>query len=84
MPMRALRACLAEDFSHLYVFNLRGNAADIRENGGREGKRGKVFGSGLPYAPVAIMVLVRDPAHRGACELRYKDIGDYLTRTAKA
>ena len=29
------------------------------------------------------MVLVRDPSHRGLCEIRYRDIGDYLTRSAK-
>ena len=27
--------------------------------------------------PVAIMLLVRDPAHRGECQIHYKDIGDY-------
>ena len=75
-----LRACLSEEFSHLYVFNLRGNQRTQGERSRREG--GKVFGSGS-RTPVAIMVLVRDPSHRGACEIRYKDIGDYLTRAEK-
>ena len=29
------------------------------------------------------MVLVRDPAYQGACQIRYKDIGDYLSREKK-
>ena len=33
--------------------------------------------------PVAIMVLVRDPAHKGECQIHYKDIGDYLSRKEK-
>ena len=33
--------------------------------------------------PVAIMVLVRDPAHQGECQIHYKDIGDYLSRDEK-
>ena len=75
-----LRACLAEEFSHLYVFNLRGNARTSGER--RRQEKDNVFGQGS-RTPVAILVLVRDPAHRGACEIRYKDIGDYLTRAEK-
>ena len=29
------------------------------------------------------MLLVRDPAHRGECQIHYKDIGDYLSREKK-
>ena len=29
------------------------------------------------------MVLVRDPAHNGECQIHYKDIGDYLSREEK-
>ena len=75
-----LRACLADEFSHLYVFNLRGNQRTQGERSRQEG--GKVFGSGS-RTPVAIMVLVRDPAYRGKCQIRYKDIGDYLSREKK-
>ena len=75
-----LRGCLAEDYSHLYVFNLRGNQRTQGERSRREG--GKVFGSGS-RAPVAILVLVRAPKHSGACEIRYRDIGDCLTRSEK-
>ena len=75
-----LRGCLADEFSHLYVFHLRGNARTSGEL--RRMERGNVFGSGS-RAPVAIMVLVRDPAHQGDCQIHYKDIGDYLTREEK-
>ena len=29
------------------------------------------------------MVLVRDPVHKGECQIHYKDIGDYLSREEK-
>ena len=75
-----LRACLADEFSHLYVFNLRGNQRTQGERSRQEG--GKIFGSGS-RTPVAIMVLVCDPAYQGACQIHYKDIGDYLSREKK-
>ena len=75
-----LRACLADEFSHLYVFNLRGNQRTQGERSRQEG--GKIFGSGS-RTPVAIMVLVRNPVHKGECQIHYKDIGDYLTREEK-
>ncbi|MYC64655.1 MAG: DEAD/DEAH box helicase [Caldilineaceae bacterium SB0661_bin_34] len=75
-----LRACLADEFSHVYVFNLRGNARTSGER--RREEAGNVFGHGS-RTPVAIMVLVRDPAHRGECRIHYRDIGDYLSREQK-
>ena len=75
-----LRACLAEEFSHAYVFNLRGDQRTQGERSRQEG--GKIFGSGSRL-PVAIMVLVRDSAHNGECQILYKDIGDYLSREEK-
>ncbi|MCZ0939117.1 MAG: DEAD/DEAH box helicase family protein [Caldilineaceae bacterium] len=75
-----LRACLADEFSHIYVFNLRGNQRTQGERSRQEG--GKIFGSGSRL-PVAIMVLVRDSAPNGNCQIRYKDIGDYLSQKEK-
>ena len=75
-----LRACLADEFSHAYVFNLRGNQRTQGERSRQEG--GKIFGSSS-RTPVAIMVLVRDPAHQGECQIHYKDIGDCLSREEK-
>ena len=45
-----LRACLADEFSHLYVFNLRGNARTSGEL--RRKEAGNVFGHGS-RTPVA-------------------------------
>lgn len=78
--MDGLRKCLTQDYSHLYIFNLRGNQRTSGEESRREG--GKIFGSGS-RTPVAISVMVKDPAHTGPCELRYHDIGDYLTQQEK-
>ena len=75
-----LRACLADEFSHLYVFNLRGNQRTQGERSKQEG--GKIFGSGS-RTPVAIMVLVKEANHEGTAYIRYKDIGDYLSRAEK-
>ena len=76
-----IRACLAEEFSSVYVLNLRGNQRTQGERSRREG--GKVFGSGS-RAPVAITILVKNPnaAHDG-CRIHYRDIGDYLNREEK-
>lgn len=75
-----LRACLTEEFTGLYVFNLRGNA---RTSGDlRRMEAGNVFGSGA-RTPVAIMLLVKNPAKEAGCTLRYHDIGDYLSRGEK-
>ena len=76
-----LRACLAEEFSSAYVVNLRGNQRTQGERSRKEG--GKVFGQGS-RAPVAITILVRNPAaqHKG-CRILYRDIGDYLSREQK-
>ena len=76
-----VRACLAEEFSSVYVLNLRGNQRTQGEDSRREG--GKVFGQGS-REPVAITILVRNPdaTHEG-CRIRYRDIGDYLTREEK-
>ena len=76
-----VRACLAEEFSSVYVLNLRGNARTSGERRRREG--GNVFGGGS-RAPVAITLLVKNPnATHDGCEIHYRDIGDYLTREEK-
>ena len=76
-----VRACLAEEFSSMYVLNLRGNQRTQGERSRREG--GKVFGQGS-RAPVAVTILARNPdaAHDG-CRILYHDIGDYLKREEK-
>lgn len=78
--MAGLRACLADEFTSIYIFNLRGNQRTSGELSRQEG--GKIFGSGS-RTPVAISILVRNPAKKGTCELYYRDIGDYINREEK-
>ena len=76
-----LRARLAEEFSSVYVINLRGHTWKGGERGRAEG--GPVFGQGCS-ATVAISVLVRNPdAKRKGCRILYRDIGDHLSREQK-
>lgn len=75
-----VRKGLCDDFSHLYIFNCRGNALGQGEIRKKEG--GGVFGAGS-RTQVAISILVKDPEHKGRVELKYFDIGDYLTREEK-
>ena len=70
-----IRLTLAEDFSDIYVFNLRGNQRTAGELSRKEG--GKVFGSGS-RSTIAITIGIKDPNKTGF-GLHYRDIGDYLT-----
>ena len=76
-----IRACLAEEFSSIYVLNLRGNARTSGELRRSEGDN--VFGLGS-RTPVAITILVKNPntSHVG-CRIHYRDIGDYLKSEEK-
>ena len=74
-----VRLSMAEDFTDLYVFNLRGNQRTAGEQSRREG--GKVFGSGSRNT-VAITIGVKNPAKQGF-RLYYRDIGDYLSADEK-
>ncbi|ENO78987.1 type III restriction enzyme, res subunit [Thauera sp. 27] len=78
--MDGLRKSLVQDFSHLYVFNLRGDARTQGEERRKEG--GGIFDSGS-RTPVAITIMVKDPTHVGSCELLYHDIGDCLSQQEK-
>ncbi|WQR82392.1 N-6 DNA methylase [Helicobacter pylori] len=73
------RKCVAKDFSHLYVLNLRGNA---RTSGEERKKQGDgIFDSGSRVT-VAIVFFVKDksvPNHT----IFYYEVEDYLKREAK-
>jgi len=75
-----LRACLAEEFSDLYVFHLRGNQRTSGDLSRREG--GKIFGSGS-RAPIAISVFVKNPQAAEHGRIHFHDIGDYLDQKQK-
>jgi predicted helicase len=75
-----LRKCLAEEFSSIYIFHLRGNQRTAGELSRREG--GKIFGSGS-RAPIAISLLVKNPNIGKQGKIYLHDIGDYLSRDEK-
>lgn len=75
-----LRQCLADEFSSIYVFHLRGNQRTSGELSRREG--GKIFGSGS-RAPISISLLVKNPNAAEHGQIYFHDIGDYLTREEK-
>jgi predicted helicase len=75
-----LRKCLADEFSSIYVFHLRGNQRTQGETSRKEG--GKIFGSGS-RAPIAITFLVKNPKATQSGQIFLHDIGDYLSREEK-
>lgn len=75
-----LRLCLAEEFSSIYVFHLRGNQRTSGELSRKEG--GKIFGSGS-RAPIAVSMLVKSPHAANHGRIFFHDVGDYLSREQK-
>lgn len=79
--MTGMRKCFLNEFSSIYVFNLRGNQRTSGETSRREG--GKIFGSGS-RTPISITLLVKNPNKlSNKANIYYHDIGDYLTREKK-
>lgn len=78
--MDGLRKNFSEEFSEIFIFNLRGNQRTQGEISRKEG--GKIFGSGS-RAPIAITILVKNPLQKNPAKIFYYDIGDYLTREQK-
>ncbi|WJY69104.1 DEAD/DEAH box helicase [Corynebacterium auris] len=74
-----VRLSMAEDFTDLYVFNLRGNARTAGEQ--RRKEAGNVFGGG-GRTTIAITIGIKDPEKSGF-QLHYRDIGDYLSAEEK-
>lgn len=74
-----LRKSLAEEFSSLYVFHLRGG---IR---GRSADAAKREGTNVfnILTSVAISILVKNPASKDVGRIYFHDIGDYLDRDSK-
>lgn len=73
------RKCVAKEFSHLYVLNLRGNARTSGETFKKEG--GQIFDSGS-RATVAIVFFVKDKSVPNNT-IFYYEVEDYLKREAK-
>ena len=75
-----VRLSLQEEFSQIFIYDLKGNQRTSGERSRREG--GKIFGSGSRTG-VAITVLVKDPKHTGSAEIFYAEAEDYATRQEK-
>jgi predicted helicase len=75
-----MRKSLADEFSAIYIWNLRGNQRTAGEQSRKEG--GKVFGGGS-RATVAITLLVKNPDQTGPATIYYIEVDDYLTREQK-
>ncbi|GAA9486704.1 DEAD/DEAH box helicase family protein [Helicobacter pylori] len=73
------RKSVAQDFAHLYVLNLRGNARTSGETFKKEG--GQIFDSGS-RATIAIIFFVKDASVKNSA-IHYYDIGDCLKREEK-
>jgi predicted helicase len=74
------RKNLLDEFTSVYVFNLRGNQRTKGDESRKEG--GKIFGSGS-RAGIAITLLIKNKTKIKNNSLQYFDIGDYLDREAK-
>ncbi len=73
------RKCVAKEFAHLYVLNLRGNTRTSGETCKKEG--GKIFDSGS-RATIAIIFFVKDKSVPNNT-IFYYEVEDYLKREAK-
>ncbi|WP_028358281.1 DEAD/DEAH box helicase [Brackiella oedipodis] len=75
--MDGLRKCLAQEFSSLYIFNLRGKSA-MKGGGPHEG--GSVFGI---QTAVAIAILIKNPQAKQFGQIYYHPIEDDLSGKEK-
>ncbi|MBH0277481.1 DEAD/DEAH box helicase [Helicobacter pylori] len=73
------RKCVAQEFAHLYVLNLRGNARTSGEERKKEGDG--IFDSGS-RATVAIVFFVKDSSVTNNT-IHYYEVEDYLKREEK-
>lgn len=75
-----VRLTWMEEFSDIFVYNLKGNQRTQGERSRQEG--GKIFGSGSRTG-VAIAVLVKTKGHIGPATIHYAEVADYATRQEK-
>ncbi len=79
--MDGMRKCFEDEFSSIYVYNLRGNARTSGEL--RRKEKDNVFGIGS-RAPIAVTILVKNPKDKNKkATIYYREVDDYLTREKK-
>ena len=72
-----VRLSFVDDFTNIYVFNLRGNARNSGEQAKREG--GNVFNVKVG---VCVTIAVKDTSRSG-CQIHYYEVDDYASREEK-
>lgn len=75
-----MRRCFEQEFSSIYVINLKGNRRCTGDYGQRQGAN--IFGDGS-RATVAITLLVKNPKWQGPARILYGAVPDYLNTQAK-
>lgn len=76
-----MRKCLAEEFSSIYVYHLKGKQVNVvGEESRKEG--GKIFGGGS-RTPIAITLLVKNPQAQKQGKIYFGCVEDYLSREQK-
>ncbi|SIO29630.1 DEAD/DEAH box helicase [Vannielia litorea] len=80
--MDGVRRCLGEDYSSLYIFNLRGDIRKNMLNKGAAREGGNIFDSGS-MSGISISILVRNPDQPDKGRIHYFDIGDDLSALEK-
>ena len=83
LSARGVRKSIAEEFSKVYVLDLRGDQRTSGEKSRQEG--GKIFGQ-ASRTPTAITLFVKNPKKQApakTAEIFYHNIGDYLSREQK-
>ena len=78
--LAGMRACLRDEFTSVYVINLRGDALKMGEAWKREGD--KIFGSGSRLG-CQITFLVRNAKKQKPASLHYAQVDDYSKLQAK-
>ena len=75
-----MRKCIAKEFNSIYVYHLKGNARTQGEQ--RRKEKDNVFGEGS-RAPVAIVLLVKNPEDKTKGKIYFHAVDDYLSREEK-
>jgi len=80
--MDGMRKCLADEFTSLHIFNLRG---DIRKNiiSKGEAKEGQNIFDSASMTGIAIIILVKNPNQKNSGNIFYHDIGNSLSKIQK-
>ncbi|WP_375670872.1 DEAD/DEAH box helicase [Bartonella sp. CL434QHHD] len=80
--MDSLRKSLANEFTSIYVLNLRGDIRKnmMNKNNAQEGEN--IFGNGS-MTGIAVTLFIKNPNTIGPCKIYYHDIGNNLSTEKK-